>query len=191
MSSSEVKIQRTRNYACIVYPESAPVGWLAQLQDLHIDFAVSPLHDKDINPYGELKKPHYHVMLMYDSVKTKVQAIESISSFGGVGCERINAIRNYARYLCHLDNPEKWKYKESDVITSGVDYYDLISLPSDKYGIIRDMMHYCYEHCIIHYCDLLDYASKEHDDWFRILCDSGTLVMKEFMRSLDYKSRKA
>lgn len=52
---------------------------------------------------------------MFDSVKTEKQAVEFFSTFGGVGCEVVNSSRAYARYLCHLDNPEKASYKIDQV----------------------------------------------------------------------------
>ena len=35
---------------------------------------ISPLHDKDMNPTNEPKKPHYHVIITFDSVKTTEQS---------------------------------------------------------------------------------------------------------------------
>lgn len=43
------KDSRTRNWSFIVYPESAPNNWREILQEEMTPFAVSPLHDKDIN----------------------------------------------------------------------------------------------------------------------------------------------
>ena len=106
---------RTRNYATVVYPESAPEMWQTILAEFKIPAFISPLHDSDKNANGEDKKPHYHVMLMYDSVKTEDQAREVFDKIGGVGCERVNSIRSYARYLCHLDNPDKHQYNTEDV----------------------------------------------------------------------------
>ena len=48
---------------------------------------VSPLHDSDKKDDGSLKKSHFHVLMMYDGVKTPEQAREIFESFGGVGCE--------------------------------------------------------------------------------------------------------
>ena len=55
---------RTRNYATVVYPESAPSDWIDKLTECFVPAFISPLHDKDINPGGEPKKPHYHVIIM-------------------------------------------------------------------------------------------------------------------------------
>ena len=44
------------------------------MADLHIPVLISPLHDKDVTPDGEIKKAHYHVIIMYGGVKTAAQA---------------------------------------------------------------------------------------------------------------------
>ena len=96
---------RKRNFATVVYPESAPENWQEILAGMFVPAFISPLHDKDINPTGEPKKPHYHVVVMNDGKKSIEQAQELFAAIGGVGCEVVQSIRGYARYLCHLDNP--------------------------------------------------------------------------------------
>lgn len=178
---------RTRNFATVVYPESAPENWMDIIRESHINCMISPLHKYDINPDGEVKKPHYHVIVMFDSVKTLEQFGEFADSFGGVGKEKVNSIRGYARYLCHLDNPEKAQYNPNDVICIGCeDYFSLIALPTDKYGAIRDMMRFCVDNDLTNFSDLLLYASESEETWFRVLCDNGTYVMKEFLKSMTY-----
>ena len=49
---------RARNFATIIYPESAPNDFLLILKDFKVNFFLSPLHDKDCDIHGELKKPH-------------------------------------------------------------------------------------------------------------------------------------
>ena len=110
-------VGRTRNYATVVYPESAPENWKTLISESKIPVFISPLHDNDFNATGEPKKPHYHVLTMFDTVKTKEQAETFFKTFGGVGCEVVNSTRAYGRYLCHLDNPDKAQYKIDDVIS--------------------------------------------------------------------------
>lgn len=176
--------KRTRNFATVVYPESAPENWQDILSEQFIPCFISPLHDKDINPTGEAKKPHYHVVLMFDSVKTKEQAQNVFSLIGGVGCEVVQSIRGYSRYLCHLDNPEKAQYKQEEVrCLGGADYIAVIGLVLDKYKAIGEMIDYCKVNDITSYSDLLEYCREERFDWFRVLCDNGTVVMKEYLKS--------
>jgi hypothetical protein len=176
---------RTRNYATIVYQESAPSDWLSVAADFKIPMFISPLHKDDVNEKtGEPKKPHWHVMIMFDSVKTKEQAAELFEQIGGVGVEVVQVLRSYARYLCHLDHPTKAQYSTDDVrCFGGADYTDIIGLPVDKYKAIGEMLDYLDLHTEMTYYDLLMYARQERFDWFRVLCDSGTYVIKECIKS--------
>lgn len=175
---------RTRNFACVVYPDSAPDDWPDILQEQFVPAFISPLHDSDINPNGEKKKKHYHVMLMFEGVKTNEQAKEIFDKIGGVGCERVNSLRGYARYLCHLDNPEKAQYNVNHVICfCGVDYMDTIGLAIDKYVAISDILDYIEEADIVNYSRLLMMCKEQRFDWFRVLCDNGSYVVKEYIKS--------
>lgn len=180
---------RTRNFATIVYPESAPNEWQDILAQQFIPAFISPLHDKDVNPTGEPKKEHYHVVIMFDSVKTEEQAKEIIDLIGGVGLEKVNSIRGYARYLCHLDNPEKSQYDESSVRSlCGADYINTIGLITDKYKAISEIIDYCKEYNIFSFSDLLEYCKEERFDWFRVLCDNGTYVVEKYLKSKSWTS---
>lgn len=191
-STADKANSRYRNFACVVYPESAPANWLEIIGDSKTPVLVSPLHDSDINPTGEHKKPHYHVLAAYDGKKSISQASEFFSSFGGVGCEVVQSLRGYARYLCHLDNPEKHQYNQADVLQfGGIDFVSCIGLPTDKYKAVSEMMEYCRENNVYSYADLLDYARISHFDWFRVLCDSATVVMKEYLKSRSWTSSRS
>ena len=67
---NQEKSVKKRNWAFVLYPESAPKDWREQLARSGVACAISPLHDRDINPTGEPKKPHYHVILVYGSPTT-------------------------------------------------------------------------------------------------------------------------
>lgn len=178
---------RTRNYACVVYPESAPENWRQIAIDAKIPMFISPLHDKDTNPTGEPKKPHYHIMAMYDTVKTKEQAEAFFKSFGGVGCEVINSVRSYARYLKHLDNPEKHQYQEDVECYGGADYMNAIGTAADKAKSIREMLAWIEENDVTCFADLTIYASINRSDWFDTLINSGAYFIKEHIKSRTWK----
>ena len=182
--------KRTRNYATVVYPESAPANWLETLSEMRIPAFVSPLHNVDVNPGGEVKKEHFHVLIMFDSVKTKAQARETFDQIGGVGCETVNSIRGYARYLCHLDNPEKAQYSTEDVTQlAGADYIATISLASDRYAAIGEMMDFIDRHQVRSYAELMRYARDFNNAWFRSLCDNSTMVIKEYIKTTTWEAR--
>lgn len=179
---------RTRNYACVVYPDSAPEDWKSIISESKVSLFISPLHDKDINPDNTPKKAHFHVIAMFDSVKTKEQAEAFFKSFGGVGCEVVNSVRGYSRYLCHLDNPEKAQYSVDDVVSfGGADYMHAIGTQADKAKSIREMIAFIEQNDVICFADLLTYASINRSDWFDTLINSGAYVVKEFIKSRTWK----
>lgn len=186
--TSENGLSRSKNWATIVYPESAPGNWRDVLGDLKIEIFISPLHDKDVNPTGELKKPHYHVIFMFSSVKSDEQAKEIFELVGGVGSERIASIRGYARYLCHLDNPEKHIYDTKEVVCfGGADYYSVITLVTDKYLVLAEILDFCDENNIMYYSELIRWCRANKFEWFRALCDGGTFMVKEYLKTLPYE----
>lgn len=180
--------KRYRNFACVVYPDSAPENWREIISDAKLPVFVSPLHDKDVNPTGEPKKPHHHVVAMYEGKKSVEQAKEFFESFGGVGCEVVNSARAYARYLCHLDNPEKAQYNTSDVLSfGGANYSCLIGTMADKNATIREIIAYIDENDIDSFYELVMYAVNYKTEWYDCLLNSGSYFVKEFIKSRTWK----
>lgn len=179
---------RSKNWATIVYPDSAPDNWLDILGDMKIEVFVSPLHDKDKNPTGEEKKAHYHVIIMFPSVKTDAQACEVFQAFGGVGFERIASIRGYARYLCHLDNPDKHIYDTKEVLSfGGADYFSVITLETDRYVTLADILDFCDNNDIKYYSELVRWCRNNRFEWFRALADGGSYMVKEYLKTVQYE----
>lgn len=184
--NNQNKDTRARNFATIVYPESAPENWLDTLESHCVPAFISPLHDKDINPTGEPKKAHYHVMLMFEGKKSHEQVKEIFDSIGGVGLDVVKSMRAYARYLCHLDNPEKAQYNIEDVRSIASDYIGVIGLALDRYSAISDMQDFCDKYEIKSFGQLNKYARRNRSDWWRVLCDSGSYVMDKYIKSCQW-----
>ena len=189
MKSREA-VSRTRNYATIVYPESAPANWQEILADMHIPALISPVHDKDVTADGEIKKPHYHVIIMFGGVKTKKQAKEIIDKIDGVGVEVVNNLATYARYLIHQDNPDKAQYSVSDVVAvSGADYSAITYIPVDDLSIIGEMLKYINDNQITSFAVFTNFCVREHLEWLRVLALKKTsYFFKEYMKSLDWSA---
>ena len=47
---------RARAWTFIVYPESAPENWRDVLDGFHLQWACSPIHDRDVNATGNRKR---------------------------------------------------------------------------------------------------------------------------------------
>lgn len=174
--------ERRRLWACVVYPESAPENWRSILDDYHVPALVSPLHDSDLNNGdGSVKKAHYHVLIMYDGKKSEAQFIELRDQIGGVGIERVESVRGYARYLCHLDNPEKFQYPVNQVSCfGGVVYDDIIGTCYDKKRAISEMIAYIDRENVMTYSQILRFARYHNSDWFNCLLDSSYII-KEYI----------
>lgn len=182
---------RTRNYVSILYPESAIENWLQLLRDEHIPCLVSPLHDRDINDDGTLKKPHYHVMLLFESVKTQEQAQEIYDMIGAVRCQPVRSYKAQVRYLCHLDDLDKAQYDPNDVkCLSGADYSTALEAADSKYEILQAIIAYCQLNNITAYSDLIDYCISDRFDWFKALCSDSSNIVDKYIRSYTWKLKE-
>lgn len=185
-SSGEPKETRTRNWTCVVYPDSAPENWRDLLDELHIEWIESPLHEFDSNATGEVKKAHWHVLLLFGGVKSYEQVCEVLKPLRCPIPERCHNAKAMVRYMAHLDNPEKFQYKTSDIKAhGGVDLAELLRpSSSERYTMIKDMCDYVRENHITEFQDLMDYAMSNHfDTWFPALCDNSAYVVGQYIKS--------
>ena len=189
-TSNSGEKKRYRNFTTIVYPDSAPEGWQNILAENCIPCFISPLHDKDINPEPEngsdsLKKAHWHVVFVFDSLKSEEQVKGFISLVNGVGMQVVHNLRSCARYLCHLDNPDKAQYSVSDVVCiGGLDYFGLIQSDSDLLVTLSDIMDFCDTNQIYSFSVLVRYCRSSRPDWFRLISKNFTYVIDKYIKSL-------
>src|SRR5699024_3926729 len=106
---------KARAWGVVVYPESAPENWIDLLAETHLQFAVSPLHDKDTNPDGTIKKAHWHVILAWDGPVTKVAAKKVAAKVNAVLEVKLESVRWAFRYFTQLSYAEKYQYEENDI----------------------------------------------------------------------------
>lgn len=182
---------RTRNYASILYLESCNKDWLRILEETHVPCFVSPLHDLDSLPDSScLKKPHYHILLMFDSVKTPTQARTIFDSISSVGCEPVNSLISYSRYLCHLDSPDKHLYSSNDVLSlNGADYLSIINKSSNNYNTLKEILDFCEDNNVFSFYYLSLYSFEKKPDWVPLITSRYTLFIKEFLKSKSWTNR--
>ena len=124
----------------IVYPESAPEGWIDALDRIGVEWALSPLHDhdwwlhdspesdgvKDGKPYhwaagelykkGDKKKPHWHIIIKFEKLTSLREANELIRPIThGTILQKCFSLKATFAYLTHMgEDPDKkypyWKY---------------------------------------------------------------------------------
>lgn len=187
MAEDGRRASKTRNWAFVLYPESAPENWRELLAGMHMPALVSPLHDRDVDECGNPKKPHRHVILMSDGPITQKRANEIIEPFNGTkSAEYVRSLRGYVRYLAHLDDPDKAQYDPGEIEAFGGADLAALLKPGEtgRYEVIGQMIDFCAEHSITEFCELLRYARKERPkDWFPVLVDSAFL-MSRYLTSL-------
>lgn len=187
---SKTKETRAYSWGFIIYPESVPENWREIIDDKHIKWVESPLHDKDTNEDGEIKKPHWHILVTYESKKSYEQVKELTDELHAPVPQKAQSLRGLVRYMIHLDNPEKHQYSQNDIIVhGGADIRDALKPTSaSRYQMISEMSAFVRVNSITEFCDLFDYAAEERtEDWFPMLCDSCAYVMGQYIKSFRFK----
>lgn len=106
---------RARHWLFIVYPESAPENWESRLEQTGLPFAVSGLHEFDVNPDGEPKKPHYHVIVSYANTTTYRNVKELRKITNGPFPLKCGSVSGSYAYFTHKHDPEKYQYPSKDI----------------------------------------------------------------------------
>lgn len=155
MATKNVK---KRNWAFVLYPESAPADWLEQLKQSGLKCAVSPLHDRDVNADGESKKAHYHVIACYEGPTTYSNVKALTDRLNQPIPQPLEQVRGYYRYLTHADNPEKAQYSAADIQTiNGFDIREFVDLTkSEVMRLMKECQTLIRDNGLTEYGDLMD-----------------------------------
>lgn len=184
---------RTRNWTFVVYPESVSSNWRDVLDEEHIQWVESPLHDKDTNADGEIKKAHIHVLVMYDGVKSYNQILEITNKINASVPQKCGSAKGLVRYMVHMDNPEKYQYSKTDIIGhGGVDIMEMLKPTSgSRYEMLKEMTEFIVDNDVREYETLWIYAMQNRfDDWFQLLSDNGTFAINNFIKSRRHRLDK-
>lgn len=184
MATKNVK---KRNWAFVLYPESAPVDWIDQLKQGGLKCAISPLHDKDLNPTGEPKKPHYHVIVCYEGPTTYNNVKRLTESLNQPIPQPLEQVRGYYRYLTHEDNPEKAQYSKADIQTiNGFDIREYVELTkTDVIRLKKEVMRFIRDNDITEYARLMDILQDGGEataDMFEV-ASNHTLFFRAYLTS--------
>ena len=172
---------RARAWTCLVYPDSAPDDWQDIIREQLIECLISPLHDKDVwtdadeleNPEhkaGTPKKAHWHVVLSFKNPATSEKAQEIFATVNGVGCKKVKDFKQMARYLCHLDQPQKHRYAMDDVVSIGaIDYPSLVISGADEDELLDEIFDFINVNGVRRFCDFIDLVRYQKPEWRRIV----------------------
>ena len=181
---------KKRNWGFVLYPESAPEDWKDILQLKGLAFAVSPLHDKDINPTGEEKKPHYHIILTYGSPTTYKNVKTITDELNQPIPIPLESVRGYYRYFTHKDNPEKYQYNETGIeLFNAFDVTDIMN-NFEVFQCMKEIQTVILENEILEYSDLMDFLIINDKMELWNVASSHTLFFNTYITSKRHKLKK-
>lgn len=179
-----------RNWAFVVYPESLPKNWEEIIVETGLPMAFSPLHDKDLNPTGEVKKPHYHVICYYENPTTSRAVKEYVTDkLNGTIPIKLESMLGMYRYHLHLDNPEKYQYDDRDrKFFNGFDVNKVDSLTYTEIGkLLREIQVLIKENNIYEYSDLLDILLENEKFNMWDVARNHTILLNSYITSKRHK----
>lgn len=188
-----MKVVKGRNWAFLVYPESLPSNWEDIITETGLPMAFSPLHDKDVNPNGEEKKPHYHVICYYENPTTNRAVKEYVTDkLNGTIPIKLESMVGMYRYHLHLDNPEKYQYDDRDRrFFNGFDVHKVSALTYTEISkILRQVQQFIIENKILEYADLLDILLDNELFTMWDVARNNTLLLNTYITSRRYKTKK-
>ena len=194
---------KSKYFCTILYPDSTTYDTEKVIKALameHFTFAVSPIHDRDVEDDGSLKKGHYHLLLAYSSATT-LKNIRGWFNACGMPETDLHSVRvcasgvGYYRYLTHKDNPEKVQYDDNDirVFNDSDELFKKFSkTASDKIDDLVRIFQFVDELDSISFHSFVIYLMLNERDLFKMLTSSSALAIcvKEYQRSLEYDKRK-
>lgn len=196
--------KKSKYFCCILYPDSRTYDvdkFIKNLAEEHLTFAVSPIHDKDVEEDGSPKKSHYHLLLSYSSATTLNNISGWFKACGMIESD-LHTVRvcasgvGYYRYLTHKDNPEKAQYNDKDIRIFN-DYDEIFkkfaNTESDKIDKLSHIFQIVDELNTISFHNLIQYLMLNERDLFKMLTSSSALAIcvKEYQRSLEYDLKRS
>lgn len=171
-----------------LYEDSAPENFLDLMRESGME-GLAMKHDRDVTAAGELKEPHWHVVVRFAHAVQVKEAKEVLTAFGckEQSIQYRDSWTAVARYLCHLDDPNKAQYDPADVVEfGGADYLTAINRASDKYRVVDEMCGWAKENHCYSFKQLVDFARAENLEWFMALADNSAIFMREYLKSYRY-----
>lgn len=178
--------KRYRNWMFIIYPESAKEDWRERIEEKYIEWVESPLHDKDKTKEGELKKPHVHVLLLFNGKKSYANVLEITEELGATIPKVCMSAKTMVRYFAHMDTPEKYQYPVEEIKAhGGVNIESFIKLSESKeMEILKEILDYIVKRDILDFETILGYARRRRSgDWFPLISKKYVNLINTFLKS--------
>lgn len=204
MGISREAPNKSKYFCCVLYPDSKTYDFnkiIKSLAEEHFTFAVSPIHDRDVESDGSLKKAHFHLLIAYSSATTLNNIRCWLNACGMPECD-LHSVRvcasavGYYRYLTHKDNPQKAQYADKDIrVFNDFDeiFKKFANTETEKIDKLVRIFQIVDEINTISFHALIQYLMLNERDLFKILTSSSALAIcvKEYQRSLEYDIKRS
>ena len=184
--------EKERNWTCVVYPESVKEDWKETLQSYGLQVAISPLHNKDIDPTGENKKPHYHILIHFNGPTTYRKVAILTEEIGATIPQRVISAKGMIRYFTHKDNPEKYQYDEKEITTiNGLDINEIDGFSNSEIEEIKRQLVGIINELQIHeYADLYDYCKNNELYEMCEIISKNTIFFNAYLKSKLFTAKR-
>ena len=188
------KQQRSKFWAFIVYPESCDLNrFIEDMTNYRVPYAISPLHDKDLDKDGNIKKAHYHIILAYDNPLSFNTVADFTKQYGTIPI-KLQSVEEYYNYFDHSEvagHDGKALYKKDDIIRcNGFDLRNYCKISKAKQSnITKELSQFIFDNKIFEYSDFITYAIGMGADYFDIAV-SRTLYFNHLITSLRHSLHK-
>lgn len=184
---------KRRNWTFILYDDSCAKDWEEYLISTGVPFSYA-YHDKDFTEVGEIKKPHYHVLICFDGPTTYVTMQDHAKRVGAANdvTQPVGSVRGIVRYFCHKDNPDKYQYEE-DIIQcrNGFDPKDYFSLTvTQQKALKKQLIHYIIDNDINEYSVLIETLLYSDDGDLYDIATQNTFFVTQYMRSRRHRKNR-
>lgn len=188
---------RHRNWQMLLYPESCAEDWKEFLNEIGVSWIASPIHDKDLNDDGTVKKEHFHLYVTYAAQVNYKQVNEDVAiPLGAVfpDLDNVVVIKDMKTAICYLTHDgfsEKAQYSQALISKSpsfDIDRFTQIT-EDEQDRILFEMIDYIEDNDITELCDLIYYCKINNMDWFRIV-KHKTIFFSHYITSRRNKKKE-
>lgn len=119
------------------------------LGELPLIFLAIIKHDMDKDDYGNFKTYHYHIVLVCSGsyrigtmINRLMECIKGLNE-NQISIEKCNSVSAQTRYLIHLDDFDKYRYDDADIITNNRDQLDYYLKEVHSINDVNDLIALC------------------------------------------------
>lgn len=208
LSKSDARVRQSGCWwSAIVYPESAPEGWIDKLRAQGFRIAISPLHDKDVWMHdspekvdsitgelipkgatykiGDKKKAHWHIIVVVDKRTGYLEMNDIIRRF--CNCpyiQKCRSLRNSYDYFLHINAPEKCQtYRKEDIQT-----FNNFHVEPTRYEmnlISMEMVNLIKEHGLNEWWQVVEFFKDDPE--MSLILSTRTAFFSSYVKSIHYR----